>query len=74
MDDTRKYGLFFENIMREEVPFDSTELEDFDMIENTSGQRLLFHRNENGKYYQYVHDDYTQFISESQMYSPWHKL
>lgn len=72
MDRNRKYGLFFADIPIEDVPFDNTTLEDFDMIENTSYQQMIYRKRQ--KVYQYVHDNQNQFISEEQMNSPWHKL
>ena len=72
MNRNKKYGLFLADIPAEEVPFDNTELEDWDIIENTSYQQLVYR--EKRKAYQILTDNPNQFISEEQMKSLWHKL
>jgi len=67
-----KYGLFFSDISIEDVPFDNTQLEDFDEIENTSGQRMLYRKRD--KVFKFITNNQNQFISKEQMLSPWHKL
>lgn len=66
------HAFNFMNIPREEVPYDYTDLEHMDMIENIHNQRLVYLKNE--FCYQYVNNDVTLFISEDQMLSPWYKI
>ena len=67
-----KYGLFFTDIPREEVPYDFSELENLNMIENGFGQVLLYFKERRS--YSFINCDPSSFISKDQMYSPWKKV
>ena len=82
-----KWGINFQDIPREDVPFDWSTLENYDSIKNNHGHILLYLKEQ--KHYRFVNNDVTRFISEESMMgecnehsfitndfskSPWHKL
>lgn len=75
-----KYGLNFQNIPAEDVPFDNSQLEEFDVLENNFGQELMYFIDKEREpfqrqnYYKFINNDVARFISYEQMTSPWKKL
>jgi len=61
-------GLYGQNIAKEDIPF-SDKLEEFDRIENTCGDTLIY---VNGQY-RYINNDPTKFLSNNQIYTQWRK-
>lgn len=71
----KAYGLFFADIPQIEVPYDWHELEHFDILENSFGQRLVYHKiNIYEGFYKFINDDQSRFISKDQMRSAWKKV
>lgn len=56
-------GLSFQSIPKEEIPFDSSDLKDYDMLTNGYGEALIYREEIKG--YIFVNNDPTRFLKHN---------